>query len=142
MTAAKIYIIEQTLENARDLVKKYNDEYDTNFELDKEYSLYPDKDCEYGFRNCQPFYNKGGVYLILDENKNILYVGQTKYFGSRFYYYFKADQNGNCIPVHNWTKKPYAIVAIPTIDEKKYERLSLEEYLIQNLQPADNTLGK
>lgn len=37
---------------------------------------------------------------------------------------------------------PYAIVAIQAPDEKKYERLSLEEYLIQNLLPIDNVRGK
>lgn len=130
-----------TLNNARDLLKKYNEKYITNFELGKEYALYPESDDEYGFKDCWPCNEQAGVYLILDENKEVIYVGQAKILGIRFYYHFKPV-DGKCVLRGQWRKKPKYIVALPAPDDAKYERLSLEEYLIQNLQPIDNTLGK
>lgn len=85
---------------------------------------------------------RAGVYLILDESGEIIYVGQSLSFGYRFYQYF-LDKNGTCVVrSQNWTKVPAAIVAIAAPDDKKYERLSLEEYLIERLSPVDNIRGK
>ena len=133
--------MKSTLNEARNLVNSYNQKYNTTFELGREYSLFPTSDDEYGFKDTWPSNEHGGVYLILDDNRNVIYVGQTKYFGQRFYTYFK-DEDGTCVPVHNWSTTPKAIITIPAPDDAQYERLSLEEYLIQNLQPSDNTLGK
>ena len=133
----------KTLEEALSLVNAYNQKYNTSFEADRLYELFPVGDGKYGFKeNSWPCNGKAGVYLILDENKNIIYVGQSSSLSYRFYQYFK-DEDGVCVVRSSyWTATPHFIVAIAAPDDAKYERLSLEEYLIERLQPSDNTRGK
>lgn len=131
------------LNHALSLIEKYNQEYKTAFQASDIYHLYTSEDgvCEFKGQSW-PCNGHAGVYMILSEKKEVLYVGQTLSFGSRFYQYFK-DKNGTCVVRSPyWSETPNAIVAIPAPDDKKYERLSLEEYLIERLQPTDNTRGK
>ena len=128
---------------AKKLVENYNSKYNTSFQLYQPYKLTRCSDGEYGFENSQwPCNGKVGVYLILSDDDDVIYVGQTRSFGYRFYQYFK-DDDGTCVPRSPyWTKTPKTIVAIPAPNDAKYERPSLEEYLIENLNPCDNTRGK
>lgn len=129
--------------DAINFIKDYNDRYQTSFQISDKYSLFPHEEGEYGFKeNSWPGNGKSGVYLILDENEEVIYVGQSKSFGSRFYQYFK-DDNGTCVVRSPyWSKTPSHIVTIIAPDNAKYERLSLEEYLIMELSPIDNIRGK
>ncbi|MDE6702880.1 MAG: GIY-YIG nuclease family protein [Muribaculaceae bacterium] len=128
---------------ALELVKNYNRKYNTNFNPTTPYRLFPDENGVYEFKDqAWPCNGRAGVYLILSRDYDVIYVGQTISFGRRFYGYFK-DVNGHCnIRSDNWSEKPYAIIAIAAPDDRKYERLSLEEYLINNLQPNDNVRGR
>lgn len=133
------------LKDAKQLVNKYNRDYRTEFELEKKYDLFPENDEVYGYNpsNEWPGNHKSGVYLILDKYEEVIYVGQTTSFGYRFYQYFKPAGDHGVKYSDAWKGKPRYIVAIPVPDQdKKYERLSLEEYLIENLNPIDNTRGK
>lgn len=135
--------MENNLFHALKLIEEYNQTYNTTFVATEPYNLYPSKDgiCEFRDQSW-PCNGHAGIYLILSEDKEVLYVGQSLSFGSRFYQYFK-DVNGTCVVRSEyWSKTPTAIVAVPAPDDKKYERLSLEEFLIQGLQPCDNERGK
>lgn len=135
--------MECSLTNAQKLIEEYNRSYGTSFITSEPYRLFPDEDgvCEFKDQSW-PCNGHAGVYLILANDGELLYVGQTLSFGYRFYQYFK-DDNGTCVVrSSNWSKEPVAIVAVAADDDKKYERLSLEEYLIQKLQPIDNVRGK
>lgn len=131
------------LADAELLLNAYNNRYHTTFVLGEKYRLFPQEEGEYGFKeNTWPCNGRAGVYLILDDNDEVIYIGQSKSFGYRFYQYFK-DDNGTCVVKSPyWSKKPEAIVAIPAPDCAQYERLSLEEYLISNMKPVDNIMGK
>ena len=133
----------KTLDDAIALVKMYNERYGTAFLPTSPWRLYPGLDGNCEFRDQSwPCCEKAGVYLILSEDNEVIYVGQSLCFGSRFYQYFQ-DDNGTCVVRSPyWTKKPHALVALEAPKDRKYERLSLEEFLIQRLQPVDNTIGK
>lgn len=129
---------------AKQLVEDYNSKYNTSFRLEQAYKLTECTEGEKGFENASwPHHDESGVYLILSDNDEVIYVGQTLCFGNRFYQYF-ADVNGKCVVRSEyWKKQPKSIVVIPVPDRNaKYERLSLEEYLIERLNPCDNTRGK
>lgn len=142
-TAADFCRMRDNLSNALKLIEEYNQLYNTSFKALPPYRLFPGDDGDYEFKNQQwPGNEHAGVYLILSRTGEVIYVGQSLPFGSRFYQYFR-NEGGKCIILSdNWSAMPYAIVAIQAPDEKKYERLSLEEYLIQNLLPIDNVRGK
>lgn len=135
--------MECSLTNAQKLIEEYNRLYGTSFTTTDPYRLFPGEDGEYEFKNKSwPCNGRAGVYLIMDENCDIIYVGQTLSFGYRFYQYFK-DKNGTCVVrSQNWSKEPAIIVAVAAPDNKKYERLSLEEFLIERLTPIDNIRRK
>ena len=133
----------KSLAEVRSLIDAYNVKYNTNFVLEKKYKLFPSEDGEYGIKEYSwPGNQKAGVYLILDELDNIIYVGQSSSLGRRFYHYFKGSDGVCTYREGSWSATPKAIVAIVAPDDARYERLSLEEYLIERLQPADNIRGK
>ena len=127
---------------ALELVAYYQMRYNTKFEISSLYSLFPEEG-EYGFTESWPFLNNGGVYLILDESKSVIYVGKADIFGRRLYGHFRADSEGNCIIYESgWKNQPRYIINIKVEDDRIYENLSLEGYLIQKLDPDDNTIGR
>ncbi len=61
--------------------------------------------------------------------------------GKRLYEHFHGSV-GNCKPTEFWEIPPRYIICIPAPDNAKWERLSLEEYLIQYFDPYENKLMK
>jgi hypothetical protein len=90
-----------------------------------------------------PYQDQAGVYLFFDEDLDLMYVGKTdRNFGYRLYNYFRG--NGVCKVVHpGWTKTPYYVVTIPIEKSQSHtvSPVALEDYLIDRLQPYDNTRG-
>lgn len=128
------------MERVYKLVELYNKKYSTKFKLGEPYNLYPNDENEYGFYREWPSNGKGGVYLILDKNKEVIYVGETNSFGRRFASYFTPDVDRRCIVKSEyWKGTPHYIITLEAPDEALYERLSLEAYLIKELEPIDNT---
>lgn len=135
--------MECNLANAQRLIEEYNRLYSTSFCATKPYRLFPGEDgvCEFCDQQW-PGNGLGGVYLVLSENLDVIYVGETLWFGRAFYSHFKPHGDKCEIISGDWKVRPYAIVAIPAPEDRKYERSSLKRYLVQILKPIDNTLDK
>lgn len=92
-----------------------------------------------------PNSKQAGVYVFLDQNLNMLYVGKascSNNIGSRLGGYFKYGEN-----IQTKTKDPlheivrYVItVAVP--EDHSFEAPAIEEFLITNLHPPLNKLGR
>lgn len=120
---------------------EYNRLYNTNFELleERKYNLVPN-DEEYGYNDEWPGNKHAGVYFIMTKDNEILYIGQSQRIGKRLNEHFPSKSNGLCnVHKENWQKKPSYLYVILVHDERKWERLSLEEFLIQKFKPIDNT---
>ncbi|MBK1721379.1 GIY-YIG nuclease family protein [Thiocystis violacea] len=113
------------------------------------YALFPDtaRDdiaiCGRWDNDQYPHQDKPGVYLIFDEDLELMYIGKTdSTFGSRLYTYFKGTDV--CKIVHpGWSRKPCYVATIPIEKSQKHivSPVALEDYLIDRLQPYDNTRG-
>lgn len=93
--------------------------------------------------NTIPDANHQGVYVFYDEDESLLYVGKASWnstVGARIASNFRRDPETviKTLPNHNWTQSPRYVqtVRVPI----SFEAPSLEEYLITELRPVDNTL--
>jgi hypothetical protein len=84
-----------------------------------------------------------GVYAIFSADETLLYVGKSGLIGRRLYDHFREDANGACIspPLYRWSKSPIYVITVAAPADKKFVASCLEEYLIEQLQPCDNTRG-
>lgn len=93
--------------------------------------------------NKWPQSDSPGVYLILGADEQVLYVGKASLgaaMGTRLSHHLPAAADGTCQPAGNWRgHQPRFVVTIATTTP--FEAPSLEEYLIEELQPRCNTLG-
>lgn len=134
-------------------IKKYCEKYGVEIEIHDIYALFPDLINNKGLPvkyswpdDTWPGVDKPGVYIFLDENGKILYVGKATDLGTRLGEYFKHvnyPHNTRChITYDNWSSKPFYIIIASVSPERPYEISSLEDYLIRILQPTDNSTGK
>jgi excinuclease UvrABC nuclease subunit len=86
--------------------------------------------------------------MILNRELEVLYVGKASQgpIGGRLAHYFKYNPDRKtCRVVHagpgGWSSPPIYVVGVAVPDELAFEAAALEEYLIRELQPSDNTLG-
>lgn len=81
---------------------------------------------------------------MLDDDEAVIYVGKASadsWIGARLAKYFQYDANGRCRFIHaEWCPRYVVTVAVP--DDSPFEAPALEEFLIKELQPRWNTLGK
>lgn len=89
-----------------------------------------------------PHADHPGCYFIFDADGDLLYIGKASLrstVGRRLATYFLW--NGKEVdPKHDgWTKTPSHIRTQPVA--KAYEAASMEEFLITELQPSQNTSG-
>ena len=101
---------------------------------------------EYSWPDTWPNVHDPSVYVILSRTGCVLYVGKAKHPGSRLGAYFKYvnyPDDPSCQIIHNiWSSKPFLVFIAAGKPDKPFEIASLEEYLIMNLNPSDNTIGK
>ena len=95
-----------------------------------------------------PHADRRGIYMILNRELEVLYVGKASQgpIGGRLAHYFKYNPDRKtCRVVHagpgGWSSPPIYVVVVAVPDELAFEAAALEEYLIRELQPSDNTLG-
>jgi len=89
--------------------------------------------------------DKAGVYIFLDSKLNVLYIGKASLLRDRLGVYFRYSDDDlyRCrIPdEHGWTVKPQFVVTIGIPKRTAFESSGVEEYLINHLQPSQNTIG-
>jgi len=107
------------------------------------YDLFPKNESEYKIENFWPkqwtFCGSAGIYLFLDENLEIAYIGKANHFGNRFGKYFPTGNNGECNFKHTWKTIPRYVVTVAVPQTSKFENSSLEGYLLSKIITTDNT---
>jgi len=93
-----------------------------------------------------PSSKRAGVYLIYGDSR-LLYVGTAWTLGPRLGCYFQNEDPKStvrkCKVIHTaWTETPKYVVTIAVPDTSRFEAAALEEYLISELRPCDNTVGR
>lgn len=82
-----------------------------------------------------PFCGYGGIYVILNESEEVIYIGETTDFGRRLSQHFSGDSNNKVKCNHDWLN-PYCILVVKLQDNSL--RLTIEERLISFYDPMYN----
>lgn len=115
------------------------------------YDLFPSQPAgpepaESDFRQSWPSADRAGVYLVFDQDLSLLYVGKASVessLGKRLYTYFRPAKDGTCTVYHrDWLRTPRYVITVAVPEPTRFEACALEEYLIEMLQPINNTVGK
>jgi excinuclease UvrABC nuclease subunit len=122
------------------LSEKYN-RHDLNLEISDVYNIKKDF--------LKPYPNSGfpGVYVFLDEQQQILYVGKASYnnfIGPRLGAYFKRgnEEKSEGIINNDFYRDVRYLVTIPVHEDRAFEAPAIEEFLIKELNPPLNVIGK
>lgn len=122
-------------------INEYNNYYHTSFsDLTERYNLFSKDDNEYGYTMSWPNNLKPGVYIVLDQNEELLYIGQSQSLGKRLNQHFPSYE-GKCTIAESDKEKlkgAYYLYTTSCSEDKAWERLSLEGYLICKLNPPRN----
>ena len=129
------------LDEVLKLVRLYEEKYRhpslTRFSVSDKYDLFPGKEnMENCWPQCYPYADRPGVYSIMDDKDNVLYIGKSSVAIGICY-----DGEGKC-RVRNpyWSTSPKYIVAIAVPFDSAFECAALEEFLLANVQTTDNSI--
>jgi hypothetical protein len=90
--------------------------------------------------------DRQGVYIILDDDLAVLYVGKASFsnlISGRLSCWFTYGPGKECRILHDtWSKRPRFVVTIAVPRDTPFEAPALEEFLITKLQPPDNVIGR
>lgn len=75
------------------------------------------------------------VYFFFDDNKELLYIGKADILGKRFYQHFSQTNA-------EWNGKVNNLAILPLPKESWFETFAIEAYLIRELKPPCNKVGK
>ena len=80
----------------------------------------------------------------MDGDLNLLYVGKASTLGTRLGAYCAYAPDNSCRFKHEgyWSSRPRYLLTVGVPDEMAWEAAGLEEYLIRELDPQDNVLGR
>lgn len=147
-----------TLDQVRDALSQYVLTYRhpdlPPLEMSGIYDLFPEDHADPVANTCAvwpanyPNRYSRGVYLMLGAHQQLLYVGKVSMnnsFDSRLagYFSYTTDGKKRCQVKHDtWGTRPEFLITIPVSSDMAFEAAALEEYLIDRLQPPDNTKGK
>ena len=130
-----------TISQVREKVKWFSNRYSVNFSESGIYSLFP-QEGEYGWPD--PWCNgpSPGVYILLNSNEEVIYIGEAVTIGKRLGDYFRYDENNNCMIKDVSKKDSKYVVSFALTKEEQYMRYSLEQFLIGELNPPLNKHGR
>ena len=87
-----------TISQVRERVKWFSNRYSVNFSESGIYSLFP-QEGEYGWPALWCNGPSPGVYILLNSNEEVIYIGEAVTIGKRLGDYFCYDEN-NCLNYH------------------------------------------
>ena len=92
-----------TISQVREREKWFSNRYSVNFSESGIYSLFP-QEGEYGWPD--PWCNgpSPGVYILLNSNEEVIYIGEAVTIGKRLGDYFRYDENNNMYCKYNNNK--------------------------------------
>ncbi|MDG2004839.1 MAG: hypothetical protein P8J20_16065 [Novosphingobium sp.] len=111
------------------------------FEVSEAYDLHSQWQTDYF-----PHTEEKGCYAFFDEGMDLLYVGKASCnssIGARAGTYLQWDKSDNCLKQtgsDHWDSRPFYLFTIPVHDA--HQAPSLEEYLIETLDPPENRAGR
>lgn len=124
-------------------VDEYNSTYNTAFKVIGTFSLRPN--CpEPMLPDCNPYPQKGGIFLFYDQNKNVLavYSYRDMNMGLKINIKPKKDISGNWLMKGNGFITQSVYVAFVAGDQNKfYENESLRGFLIEKLNSYSDCHG-
>ena len=129
------------LDSLKNAIKWYEDRFCVSFTPAEIYALYP-KEGEYGWPQPWPIPDFAGIYDFLDSNKTIVYIGKASQMGARLSHYFRYGENGKCILMDKRIGDISYVQCYSCSPEEPYACLSLEEYLISEMNPKYNKIGR
>lgn len=129
------------LDSLKNAIKWYEDRFCVSFTPAEIYALYP-KEGEYGWPQPWPIPDFAGIYAFLDSNKTIVYIGKASQMGARLCHYFRYGENGKCILMDKRIGDISYVQCYSCSPEEPYACLSLEEYLISEMNPKYNKIGR
>ena len=136
-------------ENALSLISDYENTFRhpdlERLKISGLFDLYPEKESKHKAEKSWPNEwidcGSAGVYMFLDENLEIAYIGKAKHFGYRFGSYFAYNDDKKCKIKNTWKTIPRFVITIAVPDQSKFESAAIEEYLLSNIVTTDNTIG-
>lgn len=144
-----------TLDELKGAVSEYVSDFRRHnlpeFIISDYYDLFPkgdysQLDCQYQWPAKWPNAELPGVYAFIDLTLDVVYIGKASMkntLGMRLSKYCVYDQNRDCRLYHNgWTNPPRYVWTLGVPSALTFEAPALEEFLIQRLQPIDNSTGK
>ncbi len=129
------------LDSLKNAIKWYEDRFCVRFTPAEIYALYP-KEGEYGWPQPWPIPDFAGIYAFLDSNKTIVYIGKASQMGARLNHYFGYGKNGKCILMDKRIGDISYVQCYSCSPKEPYACLSLEEYLISEMNPKYNKIGR
>ena len=114
-------------------VEDYNSTYNTSFEVLSIFSFgqaegNPLSD------NLNPYSNKGGVSLFLDQDKNVMAVYSANDLYTSLRLRLKKHTSGDWVfNGQEWNAKPAYVAFVTGDQDKMYKKESLRYYLIEKL---------
>jgi hypothetical protein len=131
----------KSMDDFLDKVKTYADQY--NLHCYKAYKEPYDLIENWTADSCWPDAGEQGVYAIFCADSKLLYVGKASFngtIGRRLSTYFIDNPNGagaTTVTAHSWSRDPRYVLTVSV--KNAWEAPSLEEYLIYQLNPIDNS---